>query len=257
MKILLLILAVTAFITQSALSFDGRPWNVSTGNLSVNFIQASPIGALPRPNILESPPSAEALVKMKTQGLVAYEDYVAWGAIEREPGKWDWTQHDRICDAIHQAGLKYVVYNWNHFPPTWLRDSPDATLMRCVEHNQATNYLSIFDPGTLAHYDRFYRELAQHFGDRIDGVYACISGPYGEGNYPLSASDWVVNLGHCHEGYWCADSYALDAFRVAMQRKYQSIGALNAAWGTTLGAFSKVLPLPEIIPCKTRNRALR
>lgn len=242
----LLLLAATALITRTAMPFDGRPWNVSTGNLSVNFIQASPIGALPRPDVLEPPPSDEVLARMKTQGLVAYEDYIAWGAIERESGKWDWTQHDRMCDAVHKAGLKYVVYNWTHFPPTWLRDSPNATLMRCVEHNQTTNYLSIFDPKTIALYDRFYRALAQHFGDRIDGVYACISGPYGEGNYPLSASDWVVNLSHCHEGYWCADPYALEAFRAAMQRKYQSIGALNAAWGTTLGAFAAVLPPREI-----------
>ena len=39
--------------------FDGRPWNVSSGNLSVSYIQASPIGAFPRPDFLEAPPSVE------------------------------------------------------------------------------------------------------------------------------------------------------------------------------------------------------
>ena len=68
--------------------FDGRPWNISSGNLSVGFIQASPIGAFPRPDFLEAPPSVESQVRLKALGLVANEDYVAWGAVERAPGQW-------------------------------------------------------------------------------------------------------------------------------------------------------------------------
>src|SRR5438093_1107833 len=126
MKKLLVILLLLIAATR-AQDFDGTPWNISTGNLSVTFIQHSPIGAFPQDNYFEPPPSQESLVKMKSLGLVAYEDYIAWGAIEREPGKWDWTQHDRICEAVHKAGLKYVAYCWVHFPPTWLRDR--ASLM--------------------------------------------------------------------------------------------------------------------------------
>ena len=183
-RLILMSLLPAAILAQAAVAFNGSKWNISTGNLSVSFIQASPIGAYPRPGYLEPPPPVETLVKMKEQGLVAYEDYIAWGAIEREPGKWDWTQHDRVREAVKKAGLHYVVYDWVHFPPVWLRESGKATLMRCVEHHQDTNYLSIFDPKTIEYYDRFYKALFRHFGDRIDGVYACILGPYGEGNYP-------------------------------------------------------------------------
>ena len=247
MKVVL-ILICTLTLAQAGDAFDGRKWNVSTGNLSVGFISNSPIGAHPQAGyVMEPPPTAEALAEMKRQGLVNYEDYIAWGAIEREPGKWDWRQHDAICDAIKKAGLHYVVYNWTHFPPVWLRASKDATLMRCVEHRQNTYYLSFFDPRTVEHYDTFYRALSEHFGDRIDGVYACILGPYGEGNYPLNASSWVVNLGHCHdEGYWCADPYALAAFRDAMRAKYSDIGALNRAWGASAKSFAEVNAPHEI-----------
>jgi hypothetical protein len=233
--------------TVARADFDGRPWNVSTGNLSVTFIQHSPIGAFPQANFTEPPPSVEALKKLKAQGLVAYEDYVAWGAVEREPGRWDWTQHDRMYDALHAAGLKYVVYCWVHFPPAWLREDRERpTLMRCVEHDRETNYLSIFDPKTIEHYGHFYRALHEHFGEKIDDVYACILGPYGEGNYPLNVPDWV-NIGHCHEGYWCGDPYALKAFRAAMRKKYETIDALNAAWGTKLASFDDVTPPRELV----------
>jgi hypothetical protein len=134
-----------------------------------------------------------------------------------------------------------VVYNWAHFPPVWLRDQQKekCTLMRCMEHGQEANYLSIFDPRTILWYDHFYRNLRDHFGRRIDGVYACILGPYGEGNYPLPVSAWV-NMGHCHEGYWCGDAFALRAFQVAMKQRYSKIGKLNRAWGVNYRSFDQI-----------------
>src|SRR4051812_44583718 len=226
--------------------FDGRPWNLSTGNLSVGFVQGSPIGAFPKPNFLESPPAVDSLVRLKNMGLVANEDYVAWGAVEREPGKWEWRQHDAMEQALHKAGLKYVVYNWVHFPPVWLRRQPaERTLMKCLEHGEETNYLSIFDPHTIEWYDHFYKNVHEHFGDRVDDIYACILGPYGEGNYPLAVPDWI-NMGHCHEGYWCADEYAIKAFQAAMETKYAEIGKLNTAWGKQFRSFNDVRSPAEI-----------
>jgi hypothetical protein len=224
--------------------FDGRPWHVSTGNLSVLFIQASPIGAFPRPDFIEPPPTVESQVALKAKGLVANEDYIAWGAVEREPGKWQWAQHDAMEQTLHKAGLEYVVYDWVHFPPTWLREGTDRTLMRCLEHGEETNYLSIFDPRTIEWYDHFYKNLHAHFGDRIDAVYACILGPYGEGNYPLMVDAWV-KMGHCHEGYWCGDRHAIAAFQSEMGKRYGGdVGAINRAWGTTYKRLDDVRP-PE------------
>ncbi|MEO6182361.1 MAG: family 14 glycosylhydrolase, partial [Verrucomicrobiota bacterium] len=227
-------------------NFDGRPWNISSGNLSVTYIQHSPVGAFPETNYFEAPPSVESQVRARKLGLVANEDYIAWGSVEREAGQWNWKQHDAIEATLHQAGLKYVVYNWSHFPPVWLRDQKDKrTLMRCVEHQQEANYLSIFDPRTIGWYDHFYKKLREHFGERIDDVYACILGPYGEGNYPLQETAYI-NMGHCHEGYWCGDDFAIKAFQVAMKRKYSKVSKLNRAWGSDYKSFDQVRPLKEI-----------
>ena len=237
----------TAAPAQTNATFDGRPWNISTGNLSVGYIQASPIGAFPRPDYFEPPPSVESQARLKSLGLVANEDYVAWGAVERAPGQWSWKQHDAMEQALHRAGLKYAVYVWAHFPPVWLRDQrkESRTLMRCLEHGQEANYLSIFDPRTIQWYDHFYKNLQGHFGDKIDEVYACVLGPYGEGNYPLPAPGWV-NMGHCHEGYWCGDAFAIKAFQAAMKRKYSTLGRLNRAWGSGYDSFEEIRPPREL-----------
>lgn len=249
MRRLLLACLVGAGLSAAAENnapFDGRPWNISTGNLSVSFIQACPMGAYPRPGILEAPPSAADLARLKNLGLVAYEDYVGWGAVERAPGQWSWEQHDAIEKAMHAAGMKYVAYNWVHFPPLWLRNQPqDRALMRCLEHDKETFYLSIYDPRTIQWYDHFYKNLHDHFGDRIDGVYACILGPYGEGNYPLEVRSWV-NMGHCHEGYWCGDVYARQALQIAMKKKYFDIASLDTAWGAAYRSFDDVQPPAEL-----------
>src|SRR4030095_13576468 len=71
-------------LAQSNQPFCGGPWHISTGNLSVSFIQASPVGAFPRPDILEPPSGIDSQVRLRNLGLVAHEDYIAWGAIERE-----------------------------------------------------------------------------------------------------------------------------------------------------------------------------
>jgi hypothetical protein len=232
---------------RAAEPFDGRPWNVSTGNVSVTYIQASPIGAHQRPNYIEPPPSLESQVAWKREGLVANEDYIAWGAVERAEGQWSWEQHDAVEKLMHAAGLKYVVYDWLEFPPVWLRDEKksERTLMKCTEHAKETNYLSVYDPRTIQWYDRFYKAVHDHFGDRVDDIYACILGPYGEGNYPLEVPDWV-DMGHCHEGYWCEDDQAISAFQTAMKGKYQTIEALNGAWGVGYETFSQVRPPKEV-----------
>jgi hypothetical protein len=241
------LLSIGVACAGAADSFDGTRWHLATGNQSVGYIRCSPIGAAPRPGYFEPPPSAESLAKMKREGLAAIEDYVAWGAVEQKPGQWDWRQQDAECAAMHAAGIQYVAYCWVHFPPVWLRDAgaDKRTLMTCLEHRQPTNYLSIFDPKTIGYYDHFYKALHDHFGDRIDGVFACILGPYGEGNYPLFTPDWV-NMGHCHEGYWCGDSYAQAAFGKAMAVEYGSIESLNSAWGTSFKGFDEVAMPPQI-----------
>jgi hypothetical protein len=250
---------------QDGAPFDGHEWNLSTGNLSVAYIQASPIGSHPQDDFHEPPPSADSLTAMKHAGLVADEDYIAWGAVERDPGTWDWSQHDAMERALHKAGLKYVAYCWVHFPPVWLRDKPsERTLMRCMEHNEDTNYLSIFDPHTIEWYDHFYKNLHDHFGDRIDDVYACILGPYGEGNYPLEVPAWI-DMGHCHEGYWCGDEYATKAFQAAMEKKYGDVQKLGEAWGVVPNGFEELRaprqlsqedfkPTPEAFPTPHQRR---
>lgn len=217
------------------------PLRLVTGNLSVDAIQHSPVGASPDPAFRAAVPSLEELRRLRAAGLDAYEDYIAWGMVEPREGEFDFSHHERVCRMIGEAGLAYMPYIWCHVPPAWLRADPRVTLMRCSAHGRSCNMLSIFDPRTIGWYERFYRALHARMGSRTRETYACILGPYGEGNYPLPYADWVLRLGHCHEGFWCGDTHALPAFRDAMRRKYGSVERLNGAWHTQLASFDEVV----------------
>ena len=52
----------------------------------------------------QPPPTPAQLKQMKDNGLVAYEDYVAWGAVEREPGQAYPNSNSRNHVALHKIG---------------------------------------------------------------------------------------------------------------------------------------------------------
>ncbi len=229
------------------LSVPDRPLPIITGNQSVFYIQHSPIGAYPS-DAGEPIPPESSFHGEHLQGIKADEDYQAWGAIEKEPGKWDWHHYDLMAHTQRAAGLEYDTYLWLQCPPVWLREgkfnisgAPNrCTLFRCVEHNLPTNTLSIFDPATVQWFERYYRHQAAHFGERLGRTYIALVGPYGEGNYPLPfAEDWL-NEGHCHQGWWCNDRYARQQFQSVMQQKYASLSALNRTWNTRFSSWEDI-----------------
>lgn len=211
-----------------------------TGNLGVWTIQHSEIGRHPDSAFVEELPSKDSLTAMRENGLRGFEDYLCWGTMEEKAGKWNWEQHDRTQQLLSRLGIEYVVYPWIHFPPLWYADKYPEELMRCLEHDEPIRVVSFFSPRTLDAYREFYRRVHEHFGDKVAVMYACLNGPYGEGNFPLPHVDWVVNQGHSHEGWWIGDRYAQADFRRFVQERFSALKTLNAGWGTAFESFDKV-----------------
>lgn len=255
MDIRLLPIVLAAIIALAVRTESAERLPISTGNFSVTWIQHSPVGAFPNPSYNGEPvPPADNWAMHHKNGINAYEDYVAWGGVEREPGKWDWSRQIEVADKQAAGGLEYDPYLWIMNPPAWMREgklpkepgAPDHyTVMRCLEHDEPTQTLSIWDPATAQWFERYYRECHKAMGDKIGRIYVGLVGPYGEGNYPLPIFDFL-KIGHCHEGYWCGDAYARMAFVESFKKRYKTLGALNSAWGTSFAKWEEVT-FPEEI----------
>ena len=208
-----------------------------TGNLSVgNFTEYWGTGK-PGPGDSATP---EFCDQMKSVSVSAVCDYLAWCLAEKEPAKWDWSIYDKNEKTLHANGLQYNVFCWLHFPPKWFMETPDYVPYRCAEHDQPVQQMSLWAPGTVAVYDRFYKELAAHFGDKIDFLRLATPSEYGEIGYPNGMTNWLVKQEHVHPGFWCNDRYAQADFKTQMEKRYQTISALNKAWGTSFESFEKI-----------------
>lgn len=208
-----------------------------TGNLSVGYFMEYWGTGKPGSGDIATP---EYCAQMKSVSVSAVCDYLAWCKAESEPGKWDWSFYDRNEKVLHENGLQYNVFCWLHFPPKWFMETPDYVPYRCVEHDQPVQQTSLWAPGTLKTYDRFYKELAAHFGDRIDFLRLATPAEYGEIGYPNGMTNWLVPQDHKHAGFWCNDPYARTDFRRQMEKRYRTIHALNKSWGTSFPSFEEI-----------------
>ena len=116
--------------------------------------------------------------------------------------------------------------------------------MNCLEHGQETNYLSIFDPRTIEWYDHFYKNLTTTSATGSTTSTRASSARTAKATIRSHVPDWI-NMGHCHEGYWCADEYAIKAFRPRWRTKYGDVAKLNRSVGHALESFDDVRPPQE------------
>ncbi|MCX6901047.1 MAG: beta-galactosidase [Verrucomicrobia bacterium] len=224
-----------------------------TGNLSVEYLRwtiGGCKGAEPKSY------SAEQLARLRHAGVNGFEDYITFCALEPERDRPDWHYYQRNCELIRTAGMRYGVYPWLHFAPKWFVDSPDYVPYVCMEHGQATYSTSIWAPGTLAVYDRFYAQFRHEFGDKVQDIHASMPADYGEVGFPVGMSAWVVPQEHKHTGFWCGDRYARANFREQARKRYHTLDALNRAWGTHFSDWTS-LDYPPLHPPENDDGAAR
>jgi len=147
--------------------------------------------------------------------FVHYAEF-AWAQLEPREGVYTFEWLDRAIDLADQNGLKVILCTSTATPPVWLvRQHPDIL----IEHEDGTK----MDHGARQHpsvSNNFYRqysmkmigELAKRYGKdkRIIG--------WQLDNEPRPAQDYGKD--------------AQQRFRLWLQNRYQTIEALNKAWGT-------------------------
>lgn len=147
--------------------------------------------------------------------FVHYAEF-AWAQLEPKEGVYDFAWLDKAVDIADKNGLKVIMCTSTATPPVWLvRRYPDVL----IEHEDGTK----MDHGARQHpsvSNNFYREysmkmiekLTQHYGNdkRIMG--------WQLDNEPRPAQDYGKD--------------AQQRFRDYVKAKYQTIEAVNKAWGT-------------------------
>ena len=156
----------------------------------------------------------------------------SWARIEPEEGVYDFGWLDRIIDKLGKAGIAVDLASATATAPLWLYESHPEVLPRDKYGHQVNagsrQSWSPTSPVFKTYALTMCRKLAERYGDNPYVTAWHMGNEYGWNN----REDYSDN--------------ALAAFRKWCERKYGTIDALNAAWGTTfwgqeMNGFDEVL----------------
>jgi beta-galactosidase len=142
----------------------------------------------------------------------------AWSRIEPEPGQFDWGWLDRAIDTLHSAGLEVILGTPTATPPKWLVDAmPDMVAIDAAGRPRGF--------GSRRHYcfsHKGYREQSARITRALAERY---------GRHPAVVTWQTDNEYGCHDTVLSFSDAARTGFRAWLAARYDSVGALNAAWG--------------------------
>lgn len=162
----------------------------------------------------------------------------SWALLEPSEGHYDFGWLDEVMDNLAGIGVKVALATATAAPPAWLvRKHPEIL--------PVTADGTVLGPGSRRHYtpsSAVYRRYAA-------GITRALAERYKD--HPALALWHVDNELGCHVSEFYGDEDAA-AFRAWLERRYGSIDALNASWGTAFwsqnyGSFDEILP-PSVAP---------
>ena len=142
----------------------------------------------------------------------------AWSRIEPEPGRFDWVWLDRAVETLATAGLRIILCTPTATPPKWLVDRhPDMLAVDAEGRPRGF--------GSRRHYcfsSQAYRAECARITEAVAARY---------GAHPAVGAWQTDNEFGCHDTTISYSQNAVQQFRIWLAQRYQSVDALNRAWG--------------------------
>lgn len=163
----------------------------------------------------------------------------AWSRMEPEPGRYEWAWLDDAIETLARHGLKIVLGTPTASPPKWLVDQHPEIL-------PVTRDGTVMQFGSRRHYDLsspIYREhCARIVGEMVRRY----------GDHPAVVAWQTDNELGCHNTVPTYTQAALQRFRQWLAGRYETIGALNTAWGNVFWSMEyrhfDEIELPQCTP---------
>ena len=155
----------------------------------------------------------------------------AWSKIERYEGVFNYDFFDRFLDLAEEMGMKVIFCTPTATPPAWLTEKYPEVLNANMDG-------VLYRHGARRHYNYNspkYQELTRIIVEKSASHYA---------KHPAIIGWQIDNELNCEKDVFYSESDTI-AFRKFLEKKYETIDALNAAWGTnfwnqTYNSFEEV-----------------
>jgi beta-galactosidase len=162
---------------------------------------------------------ADDLALMREAGVnLVSVGIFAWAWLEPAEGRYEFDRLDRILDGLHGAGVRVSLATPTASPPAWFSHAhPEAMPVEADGRRLTYGSRQTFCPSSPV-----YRQAAIRMTEQLARRYH---------DHPALAIWHVHNEYACHNAHCYCDVTA-EAFRGWLRTRYQSLDALNAAWGT-------------------------
>ena len=142
----------------------------------------------------------------------------SWAWLEPRSGHYEFGWLDRVLDLLHQHGIQACLATATASPPPWLAHRHPESLPVTADG------VTLWPGGRQAYcpHSSAYRKTAAELVTRLAERYR---------NHPALAIWHINNEYGCHVNECFCDQSAA-AFRQWLRRRYGTLDALNAAWGT-------------------------
>ncbi len=142
----------------------------------------------------------------------------SWALIEVEPGRFTFGWLDRVLDLLHDGGIAVDLATATASPPPWFTaNHPETRLVDEQGLARSFGARQGFCPSSP-----LYRDAAADLAGRIAERYA---------EHPAVVL-WHINNEYGCQNWQCYCEVSADAFRRWLHGRYESLDALNDAWGT-------------------------
>ena len=182
---------------------------------------------------------AEDARLMQEAGVtVATVGVFSWALLEPDPGRFELDWLGEVMDLLHVHGIAVDLATATASPPPWLTARHPEVLPRQADG-------TVLSPGGR----QAWCPSSPVFREHALALVAALAERFHE--HPALALWHVSNELGGHNAH-CYCDVSADAFRTWLAARYQDVGRLNEAWGTTFwsqqyGSFDEVLP-PRAAP---------
>ncbi|MEU4420699.1 beta-galactosidase [Actinoplanes sp. NPDC024001] len=157
----------------------------------------------------------------------------SWARLQPREGEYDFAWLDEVMDLLHAGGISVDLATATASPPPWLTAKHPEILP--VNRQGETVW-----PGARQH----WRPTSPVFRRHALALVRALATRYAD--HPALVAWHVNNELGCHNVYDYSDDAAV-AFRDWLRRRYDTIEALNDAWGTAFWSqrydtFDEILP---------------
>ncbi|WP_424005369.1 beta-galactosidase (plasmid) [Haloarcula salina] len=143
----------------------------------------------------------------------------SWGRVEPERGSFDFAWLDEAIDLIGDHGMEAVLCTPTATPPKWLVDDHPDIRQRDRDGTPrewgSRRFTCFNSPTYRAETERIVRTMTERYAD-----------------HPYVAGWQTDNEYGCHETVTCYCDDCSEAFSEWLAERYDSVDALNEAWGT-------------------------